>query len=427
MFDARALALELLTDVLRQGRTLEEAFARATGAAELAPRDRAFARLLSATVLRRLPEIDAALARCLERPLDAKLARIQDVLRLSAAQLLHLGTPAHAAVSTGVALAGTIAAGKLKPLVNAVLRRLSREGQALPTEEAAKVNTPPWLWQAWCQAYGEERTLALGAAHLLDPPLDLSVKSDAGLWAEKLGATLLPTGSLRLPAGSGDITKLPGFTEGAWWVQDAAAALPAKLLAPQPGQRLLDLCAAPGGKTAQLAAAGARVTALDKDAARLGLVAQNLQRLSLTAELIAADATRWLAPEPFDGVLLDAPCSATGTLRRHPDLARRKSADWLGPLLPLQAKLLAQAARLLKPSACLVYAVCSLLPEEGPQQVAKLLAQTPDLRREPISAAEVGGFTQAITADGDLRTLPSESPAEGGWDGFYVARLRRLP
>lgn len=423
--DARSLVLQVMEAVLRRGQRLDSAWERAPGLRDLEPRDRAFARLLLATVLRRLAEIDRALAACLERPLSPKLAALQDIFRMTAAQLLFLGTPAHAAVSTGVALAGTVAEGKLKPLANAVLRRLSREGKALEPAEAARVNTPDWLWRPWVAHYGEERALAIAQQHLIEPPLDLTVKADPTLWAERLGATVLPTGSLRLPTGQGEVTRLAGFDEGAWWVQDAAAALPARLIKAKAGERIADLCAAPGGKTAQLALTGAKVWAVDSDSARLQLVAANLRRLKLSAELIAADVGVWKPAEPFDAVLLDAPCSATGTLRRHPDLPHRKDAASLDPHLIQQRRLLRAAAGMVRPGGRLVYAVCSLAAAEGPEQLRAFLAEAPEFRLDPIEAGEVGGLSELLAGDGTLRTLPCHLAPLGGIDGFYAARLLR--
>ncbi|HLB79494.1 MAG TPA: transcription antitermination factor NusB, partial [Dongiaceae bacterium] len=286
-FSARGVAFELLQAVLRRGRPLDEALAGHAGIARLTPRDRGFARMLTATTLRRLGQIDAVLDRCVTRPLPARAAAVRDLLRLGAAQLLFLGTPAHAAVDGTVELiarGGPEAAG-FKGLANAVLRRIAGEGEAMLAETAnPAVNTPAWLWRSWCAAYGEATAAAIAAAHLAEPPLDLTVKGDAAAWAARLGATVLPTGGLRRPLG-GAIEELPGYAEGAWWVQDAAAALPARLLGPVAGLRVVDLCAAPGGKTAQLAAAGAEVTAVDRSAARLERLADNLSRLHLAARI----------------------------------------------------------------------------------------------------------------------------------------------
>ncbi len=423
---ARRVALDLALAVLERGRLLDEALDANSDFPRLPPRDRGFVRLLLATLLRRLPEVEAALAPLLDKPLPRKAPRTRLTLALGAVQLLHLGTPPHAAVSTAVELLGAKESG-FRGLVNAVLRRLAREGKALAPDAAARLNTPKWLWNSWVAAYGEATALAIAIQHLADPPLDLTLRdlAEAAALAAALGATLLPTGSLRLPPGAGEITRLPGFAEGRWWVQDAAAALPAGLLGPVAGKRVADLCAAPGGKTLQLAAAGARVTALDLSAERLARVRENLQRTGLKAELAAADLLDWQPGRRFDAVLLDAPCSATGTLRRHPDLARHKQAGQVGELAALQSRLLLAAAELVAPGGTLVYAVCSLEPVEGPQRIEQFLAARPDFSRQPLAATAVGGMAELLTPDGDLRTLPCHLAEQGGMDGFYACRLLR--
>ena len=422
----RKVALHLLREVLDDGRALDEALARNSHLAKLDARDRGFARLILATALRRLGQIDAALDHCLDRPIKAKDVMLRHILRLGAAQLLFLETPPHAAVSTALDLAkGPRLAGQ-GGLLNAVLRRLSREGaEIVAAQDPARLNTPDWLWRSWCAAYGEATARAIAAAHLGEPPLDLSCKTDPEAWAGKLGAERLPGGSLRLPAGQGDVARLPGYAEGAWWVQDAAATLPARLLGAVAGKTVIDLCAAPGGKTAQLAAAGAEVIAVERAEGRLTRLRENLQRLSLGAATVAADASTWQPPAPADAVLLDAPCSATGTLRRHPDIAWLKGPDDVKALTQAQDSLLANAVGMVKPGGLLVYAVCSLQPEEGPERVAKLLAQDDRLERLPLAAADLPGLEEVITPDGDLRSLPCHLAGKGGLDGFYACRLRR--
>lgn len=422
----RAAVLDALAAVLRRRTPMDDALERALVAAgEVPARDRAFARLLLATVLRRLGQTDDLLARMLDRP-EPPRADVMDLLRLGAVQILFLGTPAHAAVDTTVALAAARRQPQAKGLVNAVLRRVAREGAAIVAgQDAARLNTPGWLWLSWRQGHGTPAARAIANAHLEEPPLDLTVRDGATGWAERLGATLLPTGSLRLTA-PGPVTELPGFAEGAWWVQDAAAALPARLLGDVAGRRVFDLCAAPGGKTAQLAAAGARVTAVDRSDRRLRRVAENLDRLGLSADLVTADVTDW-APEdgPADAVLLDAPCSATGTIRRHPDIPHVKVAGDVEDLAEVQAWMLAGVARLVKPGGLLVYCTCSLEAREGERQVEALLAGGAPFERVPVRAEEVGGEAALVTADGDLRTHPGLWAGRGGLDGFYAARLRR--
>lgn len=425
--DARAAAIEILGRVLRENMRLDHTLETSRELTALEPRDRAFARLLTATVLRRLGQIDALLAEFLERPIPPRAGAVQDVLRIGAAQLLFLQTPAHAAVATSVELASRAGHPGMKGLVNAVLRRVAREGgDILAQQDSARLNTPDWLWQSWAAAYGEDTARAIALAHLAEAPLDFSVKADVEAWAQKLDAKKLPTGTLRRAPG-GAIEELPGFAEGAWWVQDAAAALPAKLLGPVAGETVADLCAAPGGKTAQLAAAGARVIAIDRAPERLQRVADNLARLHLAAECVAADAEAWRPPEKLRFILLDAPCTVTGAIRRNPDVPRGKRAEDVTRLAATQARMLRAAIDMLAPGGTLVYCTCSLQPEEGPRQIERLLAQNPPIARRPIDAAEIGGLGQCITPDGDLRTLPCQLADDGGLDGFYACRLVRRP
>jgi 16S rRNA (cytosine967-C5)-methyltransferase len=417
----RAIALELLQAVLRSKKPLDEALAGHPRLGRLEPRDRGFVRLLVATTLRRLGEIDAALERLTDRPLPGKAAAIVDALRLGACQLLFLGTPAHAAVGETVDLVAGLGAvgGGYKGLANAVLRRLDRERPAADP----LANIPGWLLASWQATYGEAIAGTIAAAHLAEAPLDLSVKADAQGWAERLGAAILPTGSLRLAEPSGPIEGLPGFAEGAWWVQDAAAALPARLLG-HPA-RALDLCAAPGGKTAELAAAGVEVTAIDRSTTRLARLEANMKRLGLPATVVAADAASWRPAEPAEAVLLDAPCSSTGTIRRHPDLPWLKGPGDLPRLTALQDRLLANAVAMTRPGGVIVYATCSLQPEEGPERIAALIESGAPVERLPIAAAEIGGLPELLTPLGELRSLPCHLADKGGMDGFYAARLRR--
>ena len=410
--NARALALELLAQVLSDGRPFDD------GRFDAPPGDRAFARRLAATTLRRWGQIDALVSGILDHPLPRHAGRTRAVLALGASQMLFEGIPAHAAVSTSVAMAGP----RMKGLVNAVLRRLAREGsERLAGQDAARLNTPEALWEGWVRAYGERTAHEVAAAHLDEPPLDLTLRRP-DTEPNTLGGRVLPTGSVRLrPRPSGPISGLPGYAAGDWWVQDAAAALPVRVMGDTRGRRVLDLCAAPGGKTAQLAAAGAEVTAVDRSGSRLERARANLDRLSLPAEWIEADATSWRPARPFDFVLLDTPCSATGTVRRHPDVLRLRTARDLRAATGLQDRLLRAAAGMVAPGGLLIYACCSLEPEEGRDRVARFLSEMP-FRRESISLPEL---PEAVTADGDIRTLPCFWSEEGGMDGFYVARLRR--
>jgi len=362
------------------------------------------------------------------RPLPGAAHTPRNILRLGAAQLVFLETPPHAAVNETVALAAARGAERFKGLVNAVLRRLAAKGKARASaQDAPRLNTPDWLWKSWSAAYGEAVARRIAEAHLAEPPLDFSLRAgdpaEAEAWAARLEAEILPTGLLRRKAG-GIVPELPGYADGAWWIQDAAAALPARLLGAVSGKRVIDLCAAPGGKTAQLAAAGATVTAVELSKPRLSRIGENLARLMLKAELVAADATTWRPAAPADAVLLDAPCSATGTIRRHPDLPWRKSAKNLPALCAAQQRLLANTASMVKPGGCLVYAVCSLQPEEGPAVVARFLDANDRFALEPVAAGDVKGADDFIAGDGTLRSLPCHWSERGGIDGFYIARLR---
>jgi 16S rRNA (cytosine967-C5)-methyltransferase len=388
-------------------------------------------RRLVATILRRLGTLGHLLSRLLDRGVPTDAPRAQSALLIGAAQILWMDVPDHAAVDLSVRLVQSDRrAAKYAGLVNAVLRRCAREGKALVEDVNVKAQTldiAPWLLARWIAHYGETtaRQMAVAIGH--EPSLDLTVKSDAEQWASRLHGETLATGSVRTLL-QGSVTMLPGFSEGQWWVQDAAAALPAKLFGDVAGKTIADLCAAPGGKTAQLALAGASVTAIDRSPARIARLRDNFARLQLAAETIVADAVEWPGGSAgFDGVLVDAPCTSTGTIRRHPDVAwLRQEAD-IAPLVALQKRLLQKAVALLKPGGRLVYCTCSLEPEEGEQAISALLAAEPAMRRVPIEAGEVAGLAEILNADGDLRTLPCHlphlDPRLGGLDGFYAARL----
>ncbi len=424
---SRTIALDLMGAVLDRRQSLDAAIEDHKGLGRLEARDRAFVRNILATTLRRLGQIDDALAHCMDKPLSPGTAR--HILRLGVCQLLFLKTPAHAAVDTSVRLAHTHGLKPLTGLINAVLRRLGREGPAIAqAQDAARINTPGWLWHAWTKAYGSETCRRIADAHLAEAPLDLTVKEDGPGWAARLGGTLLPTGTVRLSqkGQKGLLTELPGFSDGAWWVQDAAAALPVRLLGEVAGKRVIDLCAAPGGKTAQLAAAGAQVTAIDRSPKRLRRLGENLTRLGLNAETACADALTWRPEALADAVLLDAPCTSTGTIRRHPDVARLKHKEDMAPLAQAQQKLLAAAARMVRPGGLLVYCSCSLQPEEGAERVAALLASGADVAPAPLQPGEAGLPEETVASDGTLRTLPCHLAEAGGMDGFFAARLRRL-
>ncbi|MGU3454441.1 RsmB/NOP family class I SAM-dependent RNA methyltransferase [Methylobacterium fujisawaense] len=430
---ARRAAMQAVAALIGQERppALDDALAQAIRAEALAPADAGLARAIAVATFRRYGLIRAALAARLERGLPAAKPQLTALLATATAQLLDLAVPDHAAVDLAVRLAkGDTRTAHLAGLVNAVLRRIARERDAIlaADADALAVNTPDWLARRWVAAYGPERAAAIARAHLAGAAIDLTPLRDTADWAERLGAVTLPTGSLRLPENGPAIPDLPGFQEGAWWVQDAAAALPARLLAPQPGTRVLDLCAAPGGKTLQLAATGAQVTAVDRSAPRLERLRENVARLGFAVEIVVADALT-LEPRDHDAVLLDAPCSATGTIRRHPDVAWTKVEADIGRLAALQARLLDHAAGLVRPGGLLVYCTCSLEPEEGEAQIAAFLARDSRFTRVPVRPEEVGGAAALIDGNGDLRTLPchlAEVPnARGGLDGFFASRLRR--
>jgi 16S rRNA (cytosine967-C5)-methyltransferase len=406
---ARRAAASLLEAVLERRRPLEEALDALPG--RDAARDRAAAHRIAAAVLRRMGTLDAVLEPYLRREPPPEVRR---ALRIGAAELLLLGTAPHAAVSSAVGLVPRPFAG----LVNAVLRRVTAGGvgAALEGLDAERLDTPSWLWTAWHGAYGPAGVRAIAASHRAEAPLDLTLVPGA---EPPEGGEVLPTGTVRFPPGT-RVTELPGFAEGRFWVQDAAAALPAKLLAVRPGERVADLCAAPGGKTAQLAAAGAQVTAVERDPKRAARLRENLARLRLDAEVVEADAAAWSPGERFDAVLLDAPCTATGTIRRHPDVPHLKRPRDVPSAVEAQRRLLAAAAKLLKPGGRLVYAVCSLQPEEGEAQLAAVAGL--GLALDPVRDGEAP--TGMATAAGAMRTRPDFWAEQGGMDGFFVARFR---
>ncbi len=400
----RRAALALLDGVLGRGRMLAD-----LAAPDLPPAERARAQRLAEEVLRRIAPADRVLAPLLRKP--PPLA-VTNALRLAVVEMA-LGTPAHAAVNAAVAVVGQDRRTRhLAPLVNAVLRRVPEGALA----DAGVQKLPRWLRQPMVGAWGREVVARIEAVHAATPPLDLTLRPGA----EVPEGALLPTGSLRVTAG-GQVSAMAGYGAGGWWVQDVAAAQAARLLAPRPGERVLDLCAAPGGKTLQLAAAGAEVTALDVSAPRMARLAENLARTGLKAHAVIADALAWESPAPFDAILLDAPCSASGTLRRHPDLPFVRDETALPELVALQAQLLDRALGWLRPGGRLVFATCSLLPAEGEEQLAAALARHPRLRARP---APLPGIPEAWwTAAGGLRLRPDHWAERGGMDGFFIARL----
>ena len=401
----REAAFALLQAVLTKNTSLDVAL---DALPAMAPRDKAAAHRLAASVLRHSGTLDEVLAEHLRR--EPPLA-VRHVLWLGAAASLFLEAPAHAAVGTAVDLARNRKLAPFAGLINAVLRKVATSGPALLDGlDMPRLDTPGWAWASW----GREAR-AIATAHAHEAPLDISAKPGFSLPGETL-----PTGSVRFPAGTA-VTELPGFHEGQIWVQDAAAALPARLLAVQPGERVLDLCAAPGGKTAQLAAAGGIVTAVERDQSRMGTLKGNLMRLGLNVETILTDAATWRPDKQFPAILLDAPCSATGTVRRHPDLLHLRKPRDVQMLTKAQDSLLDAAAAMLAPGGRLIYAVCSLQPEEGAARIDAACARL-GLRRDPLELPEL---PEAVTAQGDVRTHPGLWPERGGMDGFFIARLVR--
>ncbi|MFF8801263.1 MULTISPECIES: RsmB/NOP family class I SAM-dependent RNA methyltransferase [unclassified Methylobacterium] len=431
---ARHVAREAVATLLgaARGLALEDALAQAGRGVSLEAGEAALARAIATASFRRLGFIRAALAERLRDGLPEDKPPLLALLITGTAQILDLAVADHAAVDLSVRLAkADPQLQHLAPLVNAVLRRVVRERDAIRAGEGDPLdrNTPDWLARRWRATYGEAEARRIAMAHLEGAAVDLTVRGEPEKWAERLGGTLLDLGSVRLTNVREAVAELPGYAEGAWWVQDAAAALPVRLLAPASGERVADLCAAPGGKTAQIAAAGAAATAVDRSGARLERLSRNLERLGLEAEVVTADALDLPEDAPFDAVLLDAPCSATGTIRRHPDVAWTKTEGDLARLVGLQRRLLDKAARLVRPGGRLVYCTCSLEPEEGGAQIAAFLARHPDFERVVLTPDRVAGHAELIDAAGDLRTLPSHlgggSGRAGGLDGFFASLLRR--
>jgi 16S rRNA (cytosine967-C5)-methyltransferase len=428
---ARRLAVRALHGVLKQHKPFDEAWDRAadnTAFASLEPRDRAFARAIVMTALRRTGQLRAMIGKFIQKPLPPARGQIDEILLAAAAQLVFLKSAPHAVIDLAVhQVREDDGARRFHKLANAVLRRVSEQGEALASpQDAAQMNTPDWLWSRWSKVYGPDETHRIASQHLAEPPLDLTVKSGAEGWADRIGGVVLPTGSVRLLA-RGRVEELEGFDEGEWWVQDAAATLPARLLGDVSGKRVADLCAAPGGKTAQLAHAGAKVWAVDQSATRLERLKANLKRLKLDAEVLADDAAQWTPPEPLDAVLLDAPCTATGTIRRNPDVAHLKRPEDVNDLAQLQHRLIVNALRILKPGGMLLYCTCSLEPAEGAEQIERLLAERSDVSQAPFTPEEVAGRGEWLDLHGALRTLPHylqlSDPELSGMDGFYAARL----
>jgi 16S rRNA (cytosine967-C5)-methyltransferase len=416
---ARKAALVMLSQVLRQRRPLDTQF---DALKNLPPRDAGFARALVSETLRHFGELDAVIRNFVPKPLAPhKAGPATEILLLGACELLVLKVAAHAAVDAANNLAATDnKAVHFKSLINAVLRRIAKEGEEVSSgRDRPRLNTPDWLWARWSAQYNAGIARAIAEAHAKEAPLDITLKSD-GVASPESEALF---GLSRRVSAESRVEELTGFAEGGWWVQDAAATLPVALLGEVAGKRVIDLCAAPGGKTLQLAARGADVTAVELDPTRAARIRENLARTNLKAEVIESDVRDYTGTAPL--VLLDAPCTATGTIRRHPDLPWIKGAGDVTAQTALSYDLLESAAAMVEPNGLLVFAVCSLEREEGEEQVAAFLDAHPEFVRAPITADDVFGHNEWITADGDLRTLPCHLSELGGMDGFYAARLKR--
>lgn len=434
---ARASAVTAIDDFLTKSQPLDETLERlleTPAARELPDRDRGLVRAIAMAAIRRLGTIAKALEERIERGLPNHSGQLEAILISGAAQILFLDVPDHAAVDLSVRLVqANYDAKRFTALSNAVLRRIAREkDEILKKSDPLTIDTPEWLANRWIKTYGAENAAKIAAAFRSEPAIDLTMRADPEIWAEKLNAKILPTGSLRLRDRT-PVRALAGYEEGAFWVQDTAAALPVRLLDPKPGETIADLCAAPGGKTAQLALSGAHVTAVDRSEKRVSRLSQNIQRLGFSVDVVVADASLWRGG-PFDAILLDAPCTATGTIRRHPDVAWLKSEEDLGKLTQLQQRLLDHSAELLKPGGRLIYCTCSLEPEEGEEQIKTCLARNPSLRLVYFEAKKLPWLGEeladAITTEGFLRTLPfmmpDDDPRLAGLDGFFAAKLKKI-
>lgn len=429
---ARAAAAKILAAVVDKKLPLDGALDHEHGNPAykaLGESDRALVRAILNSTLRHLPRIDAAIASLLETPLPEGARALHHVLAVGAAQILYLDVPDHSAVDLAVEQANQDPRNRrFAKLVNAILRRVGREKERILADVAGIPPMPAWFIERLTRAYGKEAALAISESQLEPAAIDLTVKSDAAGWANRLNGVVLPTGGIRLSAFEGGIPSLDGFEEGEWWVQDAAASIPAKLFGDLTGKRVADLCAAPGGKTAQLIVAGGSVTAVDQSENRLKRLRSNLERLGLEAETIATDLTKFEPSERFDAILLDAPCSSTGTTRRHPDVLWTKGSEDIAKLAALQERLLRHAVTLLNPGGVLVFSNCSIDPLEGEEVVARLLEDVKSVERVPIDAGKWPGMEQAITPLGEFRTLPTMLDTPDGFasglDGFYAAVLR---
>ncbi len=426
----RKIALDILSAVLDKKQALDVVFDSSNEFAALPVRERSFVRMLVTTTIRRLGQIDDLITFAQDRPDAMKTPVVLNILRLGTTQIFFMEVADHAAVDTSVNLAASEGAEKQKGFVNAILRKLLRDGKArLEKQDAGRLNTPEWLMKLWIEDYALRTTAEIMNAHLTEAPLDITLKSkaDHAWWGNTLQAFMLSTGTLRRIAG-GNIRDLEGFEKGQWWVQDAAAAIPAQLFGDVYDKPVVDMCAAPGGKTMQLASMGAKVTAIDRSAKRLKRLEENLKRIELKGGVVVevADACAWRPAQPVPNILLDAPCSATGTIRRHPDTPYLKSENDIIRLVSLQRRLLEHSAGLLEIGGILIYCTCSLQKIEGESQIETFLSDHTNFERLPIKPEEIGDYEELINKNGDLRILPIHLKSQGGLDGFFVSRLQRL-
>ncbi len=430
--EVRATAAKLLAAVVERKISLDGMLDLTHGNPAykaLSDADRALTRAIMTTALRHLPRLEAAIASLIDTPLPEGARALHHVLIVAAAQILHLDVPSHAAVDLAVEQANRDPRNRrFAKLVNAVLRRMVREKDDVLAATAAVSPVPEWFSKRLSASYGAAEAARIAEAQLVPPAIDLTVKSNPQAWAEKLDGKVLPTGSVRLAAFEGAVSGLEGYGEGEWWVQDAAASIPAKLFGDLKGKRIADLCAAPGGKTAQLIAAGAEVTAVEQSPNRLTRLKENLARLGMEAELVAGDLFNFKPETPLDGVLLDAPCSSTGTTRRHPDVLWTKGPEDIAKLAALQERMLRHAVTLVKPGGVVVFSNCSLDPSEGEDLVARVLADQNNLQRVPVDPKDWPGLEAAISDLGEFRTTPAMLPGDerfaGGMDGFFASVIR---
>ncbi len=425
----RRVACALFDQIIFDGATLDRAFSDEVDFTALNQLDRALARMIVTTAIRRLGQIDDILNTCMDGKTPSP-QELQTLLRLSVAQIIFMKIPDHAAVNIAVDLAKSIGLDRQKGLVNAVLRRVVREGKDVTTrQDIPRLNIPAWMRKDWEKQFGRRAAQAIAQASLTEAPLDLRARDPETQEkiAADVGGIVLPNGTIRIGDPRGTLEKWAGYTDGTWWVQDAAAALPVMLMGDLSGKKAIDLCAAPGGKTAQMAALGADVVALDRSSARLATLRQNLDRLHLADQVhvMAADASDWIPDDPADIVLLDAPCTATGTLRRNPDILHHRTDEDVLRMTGLQIRLLNNAARMVRPGGLLIYAVCSLQAREAEDQAGDFLRRHPDFDRIPVRAAEIGGWAELIDKNGDIRVLPTHFPDLGGMDGFFSVRFQR--